>query len=92
MTILDNELVRKYFSAFGNGETMAERVLTAMQEPIKKGDKYLQLANGEWREMEWGLPKTITGFHGFDLRLPSRFQAQEKRDELQGVKTTGRIQ
>lgn len=80
-SILENELVRKYFGC--NPELnyphdcqalMALRVLTAMQEPIKKGERYLDVLRDltideRVAETDWGI-----GLHMGYLRLPSQFQ------------------
>ena len=85
--ILSNELVKTYFekgSCLGEPKVydgnckhkncMALRVLRAMGEPIKKGDKIL-----EWHQL--GVIETISmddmsEYHPISLRLPSQFQAR----------------
>ena len=83
--ILDNELVLKYFGdnsrdPFCN-QRMAYNILRAMEEPIKKGDKYLELmVNGIVREkLAEGVSYVVYGdpLHPYYLRLPDRFQKQE---------------
>ena len=93
---LQNEPIRKYFSpdddpdvkcccVIGSkcryhSETLAYNILTAMQETIKKGDKFLSLDS-------FGSASVITHtgslpdvpFHPFALRLPDRFQGTEKK-------------
>lgn len=91
--LLDNELVRKYFgcgpltACCGNldggmpVEHMSYRILRAMQQPIKKGERYL-VGTHQDTDM-WGVvEKTwegtdIRGWHTAYLRLPDRFQKQE---------------
>lgn len=79
MNILDNELVRKYFYE-GDHYLMTDRILEAMQQPIKKGDKYLNLfISGEILEhvSEYAFP----AFHSWALRLPDRFQPKDEVEE-----------
>lgn len=92
MNILDNALVLKYFGweypcGHANGPTgmriycdacLSLNVLLAMQEPIQKGERIL-----EWCQV--GVQETIASYdmeeyHPINLRLPTRFQAQEKKD------------
>lgn len=104
MTLLDNELVLKYFGPKEGGivecceheiNTVGQRIkrdmsyaiLRAMQEPIKKGERYL--GRGMLKSTENWLEQTNTdgldycelNFHPYALRLPSRFQKQEKKAE-----------
>lgn len=96
MTLLENELVRKYFGACEHGDSLtspclcrfgyASRVLEAMQEPMKKGDKYLAWdIHGAWMEKVSpnGTADFVT-FHPYDLPLPSRFQPPENRVHVCG--------
>lgn len=85
-TILDNELVRKYFGCkdskthlcFSSDDChMSYDILRAMQEPIGKGERYLFLAEDQWLENDSGCYR---GFHPKELRLPDRFQPQEKKE------------
>jgi|HubBroStandDraft_5_1064220.scaffolds.fasta_scaffold149361_2 hypothetical protein len=80
--ILDNELVRKYFSGDA-GEHSAEKVLRAMQEPIRKGELYLS-ALVQWDQgcqvQRFDAAITWDGFHPNALRLPDRFQATKECD------------
>lgn len=94
-SLLDNELVRRYFGCDivqgpfkcdSDGrhchEEWAYRVLLAMQEPIKKGERYLHSENAgkTWEEgQHGGAYWQLQPYHPFDLRLPSRFQAQGKK-------------
>jgi hypothetical protein len=96
MNILENELVRKYFgsgrceSCFGQScvvtgvpdhhACMSFRVLSAMQEPIREGERYLNLfLPTQWRELilRNGPGYVIDGWHSSCLRLPDRFQKKE---------------
>lgn len=90
MNLLDNELVRGGNVDIRENELVkwhfknADEILTAQQQPIKKGERYLHIAchgaidvNGttvsdpEIAELDFG------GFHPTFLRLPDRFQKQE---------------
>lgn len=88
MNILDNELVRKYFGCESNDckslsgvdhdwlSCMSFRILRAMQEPIRKGERYLDV-NGFWikesiQEHDWD-----TCWHPVRFRLPDSFQKRE---------------
>ncbi len=90
MNLLDNDLVRRYFGcqhAEGSicdcvAGDMPCKILTAMQEPIRKGERYLKWDS----EFEWvnrcnnfveELEKP--GFHPYALRLPDRFQKREEK-------------
>ncbi len=98
-SLLENELVLKYFGCcdetpepekhtlphMGWEGAMARRVLRAMQEPIKKGDKII-----EWHQL--GVIETIAMFdmheyHPINLRLPQRFQPVEPEKECDGIVT-----
>jgi hypothetical protein len=95
MNILDNELVLKYFKCkcympFDNirkkhgpnmvDECKALKILTAMQQPIRKGEKYLYIgAIGGIVEAE--AVADDNGPHTNMLRLPDEFQKQEKNAE-----------
>ena len=71
MDILQNELVKKYFNN-------AEEVISSMQEPIRKGERYLWWSidySGQW--VEQTQTADIDGFHPFKLRLPDKFQKKE---------------
>lgn len=81
--ILDNKLVRKYFYPSDCSTFQAAyNVLIALQQPIRKGERYLTTHDngGTWKE------QTITGapadepFHPYLLRLPDAFQKQEKKE------------
>lgn len=80
MNILDNELVRKYFgegTAFNSEDhhkkIMAFRVISAMQQPIRKGERYISLDG----IVEMVAEIDMTGSHFYCLRLPDAFQKQE---------------
>lgn len=93
MNLLDNELVRKYFGCDLRGvQTLCDhfnqqncdkstsyRILQSLQEPIKKGERYLNF-NGNMDLYEEAMTKELTcpSFHPMALRLPDRFQKQEK--------------
>ena len=81
MDILDNELVRKYFEneypEDRTPATTALRILRAMEEPIKKGERLLDLKpDGYAVESQWKIHIACTEFHPGFLRLPDRFQKQ----------------
>lgn len=89
MSILDNELVKRYFCCKqpcpdgalaqhpGTCRAVAsERVLDAMQQPINEWDKVLELeTDGRIREKvaDDRWKNCYQNFHGFWLRLPDRF-------------------
>lgn len=85
MNILDNELVRRYFWCNPGCESweshyshMAHRVLLAMQEPIRKGERYLYWSLDypeSW--VEQTQTNDDDSFHPLKLRLPDRFQKRE---------------
>lgn len=95
--LLDNELVRKYFGCPANDcrehvpcytveQHMAFRVLHAMQQSIKKGERYLN-----WSDNDGGFYETMAqGDHDAEnphwgvLRLPDRFQKKECCDQYFG--------
>lgn len=85
MNILENELVKKYFGHNCRSEQcpescMSMAILSAMQEPIKKGDHYLAILK----------PNVITEYKAdaehdsnityLHLRLPTRFQLPERKN------------
>lgn len=94
-SLLDNELVRKYFGCDIRGvqtlcdhfnqqnchKSMSYRVLQAMQQPIRKGERYLVGTHKDsdiWRIVEKTWEGTeIKGWHTAYLRLPDVFQKQE---------------
>lgn len=96
MKLLENELLRKYFGDQGNtimlkccldrigslDERMALRVLDAMEQPIRTGDRYLGywFSENTFKEdvAERG---NIEPYHPGMLRLPSRFQPTPERSE-----------
>lgn len=80
MNILNNEKVREYFGDCGQScdkpcSKMADSILTAMQQPIKKGERCLEIFLAqlplEIREIN---DRVLDGFHPNYLRLPDRFQ------------------
>lgn len=71
MSILDNELVRKYFGSF------AKPVLDAMQQPIRKGERILVIRSHDGSIMEDVAIRDCDYMHPFDLRLPDEFQKKE---------------
>ena len=84
MNLLENELIKKYFGCYKKDcqnrgdEEMACNVLHAMQEPIKKGDKFLFNERVDiWTEQTENCEDNY--FHPFRLRLPDAFQ--EKKEE-----------
>lgn len=91
MGLLDSPLVRKYFGCDNIGCIMlgesiekfkifhmAFRVLEAMEQPIKKGDKLLVIGTDSLI-YETNAIKDHDGIHPFDLRLPPRFQPPAKK-------------
>ncbi len=82
MSILNNELVKKYFGDDANGEwKMAYNVLRAMEQPIKKGEKILVIQKDGGRIWEYEYPTDVSVVHPQWLRLPDRFQ--EKVDPVE---------
>lgn len=100
MSILDNDLVRKYFgcdawggcpddSGSNENEHIALRIIIAMEEPIGKGERYLDLMGIDWRE-ENHLPTVrekiadsdLDGLHAYTLRLPDRFQKRGQHKHI----------
>lgn len=86
MTLLDNELVRKYFCrGLGHFDHMfdswaAQRILEAMQQPIRKGERYLgYFFNTEEWKVDDAPQNNNDPFHPAMLRLPDAFQKQEKK-------------
>jgi len=90
MSILDNELVRKYFGCEPGTDYstpkhehgtfipcidwMGRKVLAAMQEPIRKGESYLNFANmQDWIKIV-DSPKDVEGYHPWGLRLSDKYQ------------------
>lgn len=104
MNILENELVRKYFGCHCPPEqntlagyhpencsdkAIALRILQAMQEPIKKGESYLNSANkNDWIRLD-DCPIDIEDFHPFGLRLPDQFQSPKPSTAKCLHKTSG---
>jgi hypothetical protein len=85
VSLLENELVRRFFGECEdhlgcNRDCMSRHILDAMQQPIKKGERYL-FHNGE-KLTEF----TVTGaeadepFHPLLLRLPDKFQPKQECD------------
>lgn len=78
-SILDNERVWKYFGS-GNQDSrgVAYEILRAMQEPIRKGERYLlhrQIPDMYGEAVYEGEEiLSVKGFHPFALRLPDKFQ------------------
>lgn len=90
--LLENQLVRKYFAceSFGGHKLctkqgyckqyMAYRIIQAMQEPIKSGEKMLELYH-DGRVVEEISVGNHNQFHSWFLRLPSQFQPPKKEME-----------
>ncbi len=85
MTILNNELVLKYFGSthescppgcqYEHKDKLANRVLQAMQKPIAFPDKCLAIGDdGSVGEFECRKGSKYIAFHSQLLRLPDRFQ------------------
>lgn len=95
-SMLDNELVQKYFACKDHGqfrhECIANRVLIAMQQPIRKGERYLNLMpNGNIEEglfsgMIWKDASCEQSYHPHFLRLPSAFQKQTDYLKTWGIR------
>lgn len=89
MNLLENELVKKYFGNrhescppgcnYGHEEKMAYRILAAMQEPIKNGERCLNIFGKEPIEDIWNGEMKLD-LHAYILRLPSGFQTPEKEE------------
>src|ERR1700680_3587306 len=85
--LLNDPLIRKYFGDIPNCKpseypmAVAYRVLLAMQEPIRKGERYLYIdsLNGliVQEKMLKGEVVGIPAFHPFYLRLPAAHQKRE---------------
>lgn len=81
MSILDNELVKKYFECErgcvckwrGIGDHMCRKIVIAMQQPIKKGERYLGL-DMDGAVCERNIYPSSENLHPFSLRLPDQFQ------------------
>lgn len=79
-SLLSHPLIQKYFKcpdSCYSGESahpfhMAYSVLTAMTQPIRKGERYLFATDGDWLENDCG--EYLNSFHPRELRLPDRFQ------------------
>ena len=96
MTLLDNELVRKYFGCQdcqeGNSEHveklchegMALKILRAMQEPIKKGERYLLIDSEIVGDMVANSNSLDHIRHLGVLRLPGRFQKHKTASQKCG--------
>lgn len=93
MNILDNDLVLKYFKCKfmmcfdGNHTDTCEqersfRILDAMQQPIRKAERYLCIQNVKDVTIDEQIIKgdyyVEPSFHPFWIRLPDAFQKQEK--------------
>lgn len=89
MSILDNELVWKYF---GPGHVLVDnhakgeyalRVLQAMEEPIKKGELavWYRQVHDDWVYGHWD-GSDLEEFHPFALHVPDRFQPAQKAAEF----------
>ena len=87
VTLLDNELILKYFGENDSRSqdrrtnwAMSARILRAMQEPIKKGERcliiYIDSTIGEY--VNDGMADGEKNIHPQYLRLPDRFQKQER--------------
>lgn len=91
--LLDNVLVREYFWPDGMPrEAAALRVLRAMQEPIRRGDRYLDLSNATYRK-RFGLLQLPVMVADCDItpldephfaffRLPDCFQCNEVEGKI----------
>lgn len=88
MNILDNELVRKYFAgcdhasdSFNSGclcrLNYAAKILRAMQQPIREGDRMLRVASTGFVDDQTAGGLIDDPLHFEYLRLPDRFQKAE---------------
>lgn len=91
MNLLDNELVRKYFGCECEGPhsykkmgscslIMSGHIIQAMQQPIRKGEKYLDLNYSKVVVAQSGFlseSMVLSNWHPSVLRLPDTFQKQE---------------
>lgn len=89
MDLLEHPLIKAYFveNHLGHKDGMCDdlvalRIIQAMQQPIKKGERYLM-----HRQIPDMFGETtfdgediynVAGFHPFALRLPDRFQVTEE--------------
>lgn len=92
-SILENELVKKYFGSCEHGAylekgclcrlSFAENVINAMQEKIKKGERYLFIEREAYFDVlegnRDGISCDLDNFHPIYLRLPDRFQPPERK-------------
>jgi len=77
--ILDNELIKKYFVGHPT-DKIGERILIAMEAPIKKGEQCLSYhMQGYWIKSILNQP--MAGFHPYCLRLPDAFQDKDPMEE-----------
>lgn len=98
MNLLENPLILKYFGCPPEHnhyhqetvqrckESLAFKILTAMQEPVKKGDRYIVTHDdgNTWSEDKRAnefLPTDYDGYwHPNVLRLPDSFQRKDCED------------
>ena len=83
MNFIENELMRKYFACEQEHKgvvafedcCVSRNVLTAMQEPIGIGERYLNTGgtSDSWLELTAN-SKFGSGYHPYQLRLPDRWQ------------------
>jgi len=90
MSLLDNELVKRYFGcpwhnhkddkACGSQESTALRILKAMEEPIRSGDRLLVYSEEgqEWIEDFAFKNAAYYPVHLMILRLPDQFQPKKE--------------
>lgn len=96
-SLLDHELVRKYFGDDSDNyrslgpveDRISARILTAMQEPIRKGERYLKNISHptDWYVYD-NQSTDIFGFHPYALRLPDRFQKRGEESHCDGCRCT----
>jgi hypothetical protein len=76
MGLITNDIVRRYFDF---GDITPGRILEAMEAPILKGERYLDIGDigpiGECIAV-----KDILGLHYWAIRLPEEFQKLEECD------------
>lgn len=96
MSLLENELIRMYFgfecprsmgctdpNCYERTIQLAYKVVQAMEEPIKVGEKYLEIdhVSGLCGERVAKYETKGVVFNPWGLRLPSRFQATVEKKE-----------
>lgn len=97
MNILDHELVRKYFAgcdhasdSFNSGclcrLNYAAKILRAMQQPIREGDRMLRVASTGFVDDQTAGGLIDDPLHFEYLRLPDRFQKVGKKEHCESCR------